>query len=367
MTLLTRAARGTTAALVWLAACGRPALVATPALPPGLALSLAPCAADDAATPPVPDLGPDERIASVTVHGAGAEIGDVALHTQAGAPFDRAAARADLHALWGHSVASRVALTALSTAAGYALAFEVTPARRVIRVELDGVTRDEVPRLAVLEGTLHDGARLARLVASVTSALRDRGHLRASLDATAYPTCDGVVILVSGSLGPRYRVRSIRATGTSTPVTPAELEDDLGHANVAGGAYARQALDVALTRILAREQEAGYFAVTGDIAATPDDEAAAVDVELRISEGPRMRIAVAVDGGTPALRALVAGRLATFDGTTDFHGLRRAADAVDKELARLGQRAERSTDDAAGVYRMRVTIAAAAPARETAP
>jgi outer membrane protein assembly factor BamA len=361
----TRAGPYAASALVALAACSRSVAVAIPTLPAvGPADTCAPEADDAGET--LPDLPANANVVSVSVVGTGPDLDEFELQTKAGAPLDREALRADLHALWQHGVASRVALTATPGPDGYALAFHVTPARRVIRVELDGITRDEVPRLAVLEGTLHDGARLARLAASTQEALRDRGYLRATLDATAHPTCGGVLVLVTGELDRRYRIRTIRATGAAIPVTPAELADDLGHANVPGGAYSRQGLDLALTRILAREQAAGYFGVKGRIDVAPDEPAGLVDVELQITDGPRSRIQVIVDGGTQEMRALAAARVGPLDGTTDFSGLVRALRFLDKEIPKLAGQAAATIEQLPDVYRVRLALAPAAR-REGAP
>src|SRR5882757_1157121 len=98
--------------LVCVIACPQPA---PPEHPPPLAEPRtcpgAPADADEAL-----HLLPTDRIASVTVRGA---VGAIALATKAGAPFDIATVRSDVHALWRATVASHVVVTATPGADGY--------------------------------------------------------------------------------------------------------------------------------------------------------------------------------------------------------------------------------------------------------
>lgn len=271
--------------------------------------------------------------------------------------------RDDLRTLWRSDAAARIAVTATPAPDGYAIAFDVTPTPRVVQVELDGVTRAEVPRLAALEGTLHDDARLVRLVTATQTALREHGYLDASLTATTRTTCAGIVVRVAGTLGQRYRVGALRVLGAAEPVALAELEDDLGHANVPGGTYWSDNLDTAMLRVLARHQQLGYFDTKGHIEAVPDEQTGRVAITVQIDDGPRYRIEVAITGGTPAMRALAAVRLATVDGTHDLRGLQRALTLLDAPLATLGGRIALTCEPLRDVYRVHVALAPDVAAR----
>ncbi len=292
--------------LIVLAACGQPTRSTLPS--PVEALSNGSCASDgvdvDEATS---TLLPTDKVASVAVHGA--ELGDLALETKVGL-FDPFAVRADLHALWRRTVASRISVTATPQPDGYAVEFDVSPARPVVRVEFDGLTRADVPQLALLEGTLHDRGRLARLVASTERSLRDHGYANASLRATTRTTCEGVVVQIAGTVGPRYRAGTMRVIGASLPIAAAELEDDFGHTNARGAAFQRSSLDAALTRVLARERALGHFDATGKVYLVGDEDAHQIDGVLWVNDGPRYRIAVDIVGGTPELRARIDAALA---------------------------------------------------------
>lgn len=347
------------------AACGHPGPPAIRPLSTGAPVSVGACAADaaDATDTELLHLLPTDKVASVTVHGASTEPGDVTLATQAGALFDLAALRADVHALWHHDVASRIAVTATQVPGGYAVAFDITPARRVIRVELEGVTRADVPPLAVLEGTLHDRGRLARLVASAKDTLRDHGYLHASLRATTRATCAGVIVRIAGALGRRFRIGTIRVIGAAAPVAPGDLERDLGHANVPGGAYWKSALDDALDRIVLRDRALGYFDAAGTVDLLRDERTGRVDVVLWITHGAHYSIRVVIEGGTPEMRALVAARVAPVQGTWDLQRLERALAPLAKQLELLGGVA-RFDDKLEDVYRVRLLLVPLAPTGE---
>jgi len=335
--------------------------VAIPTLPAALPEVVDGCTtgAAEAAGPAGWDLLPTDNIVSVTVRGA---PGDVTLATKAGAPLDPEALRADMRELWHRYVASQLAVTTTPVPGGYALTFDVTPARRVVRVELDGMTRADVPRLAMLEGTLHDRGRLARLVASSEATLRNHGYLRATLSATTQTTCEGVVVRIAGSLGRRYAAGKIRVTGAATPVTRADLAYDFGHTNVPGGAYQKDELDAALDRILARERALGYFDATREVHGLLDERTGRVDTDVRITDGPRYRIQVVTEGGTPEMRAFVAAKLAPVEGTRDLERLVRVLSPLDKQLAKLGGHVVRTDEKLAAVYRVQLFLVPLAPA-----
>jgi hypothetical protein len=296
-------------------------------------------------------------IRTAAVSDACAAVGshDVVLATKAGAHFDRDARRADLH-------------TATRDLAGYAIAFELTPPRLVTRVELDGITPGQLPRLSMLEGTLDDRARLARLVVASEDLLRDHGYLDASLRATTRDTCDGVIVRVTGRLGRQYHVRTLRVIGATIPVSRADLEDDLGHANVVGGVYWKTALDDALARMRAREKALGHLDARGELDVALDAQTASVDVVMSITEGPRYRLKLVVEGGTPEMRALVTSAVAPIQNAPDrgteaqFGDAARAEIALDRQLAKLGGQVSLSTDRSGDIFVVKLVISPLATA-----
>ena len=319
--------------LIVLAACGHPGHATSP-------LSNDGCGSD--AVDPDDATGtllPTDKVASVTVHGA--SLGDLVLETKVGL-FDPFAVRADLHTLWRLTLASRIAVTATPQPDGYALAFDVSPARRVIRVELDGLTRAEVPQLALLEGTLHDRGRLARLVESTQASLRDHGYPRASLHADARTTCDGVVVKIAGTLGARYRAGTMRVIGASEPIAAAELEDDFGHTNAPGEAFQHSSLEVALARLLAREHARGFLDAAGKVYVVGDDDTHQIDGYLWIDEGAHYRIELEIVGGTAETSALIDAALTPAKTGRDFDAFERAFSRAVEQVAALGYDLTRS-------------------------
>jgi outer membrane protein assembly factor BamA len=324
--------------LIVLAACGQPgqSTLPRPVEPLSSCPVELPVELDDAATA---TLAPTDKIASVAVHGA--ELGDLVLETKVGL-FDPFAIRGDLHTLWRLSVASRVAVTATPQPDGYAVVFDVTPARPVIRVEFEGMTRADVPQLALLEGTLHDRGRLARLVASTEASLRDHGYAHASLRASTRTTCAGVVVRIAGMLGPRYRAGTMRVIGASEPIAAAELSDDFGNTNAPGKAFHRSSLDAALVRLVAREQARGFFDAAGRVYVVGDDETHQIDGVLWIDDGPRYRIDFEIVGGTQATSALIDAALGPAKAKEDLDAFDRAFARAVEQVAALGYNLTRS-------------------------
>jgi outer membrane protein assembly factor BamA len=312
-------------------------------------------------------LLPTDRITSVTVHGAAVEAGDVTLATKAGSLFDRDALHADLHALWRYGLAQRIAVTATRGLGGYAIAFDITPARRVIRVEFAGVTRAEIPRMSMLEGTLADRRRIAELVGTTEDLLRDHGYVDANLRATTRETCGGVIVRVTGALGRQYHVKTIRAIGATIPVSPA---DDLGQANVVGGVYWKSALDAARDRLVSRARALGHLDAKGELGVAFDKRTASVDVVMKISEGPRYRLRVVIEGGTPEMRALLGSKVAAVEAASDRSVEAARSDvvrvemALDPQLAKLGGHVVMRFDRQGEIYVVNLIISALAPAGE---
>ena len=83
---------------------------------------------------------------------------------------------------------------------------------------------------------------------------------------------------------------------------------------------------------------------------------------MRITGGPRYRIQVVTEGGTPEMRALVAARLAPFEGTRDLDRLERVLLPLDHQLAKLGGHVLRTDEKLADVYRVQLFLVPFAPA-----
>ena len=102
---------------------------------------------------------------------------------------------------------------------------------------MTGAPRSLVPGLVVVEGTLDDPERTARVVQAATEALQWRGYARARIDVTREEGCF-VDLRVAVTLGPHYRIARI-AFATADDFPPAQrlaaLEDSLGTVNTVGG------------------------------------------------------------------------------------------------------------------------------------
>jgi hypothetical protein len=81
-------------------------------------------------------------------------------------------------------------------------------AERVGKVTVIGATAADVPQLAVLEGTLDDAARAARIAAISTEMLRARGYAHAHLAVERHEGC-GTELVVRVDRGPRYTIDKI--------------------------------------------------------------------------------------------------------------------------------------------------------------
>lgn len=236
---------------------------------------------DKLATP-----GEGAAIESVTVHGAGIEGAtlDPPLGTVAGGTYDAGQLRADLRALWASGRASQIVATAHPGAVGYAVDIALTAPPRVARVEIDGVPRADVRLLAVLDGTLLDGARLARLTAAEATWLATRGYLHARLTSTARVTCEGgnavAIVHVTGALGRRYTISHIAIHGSAVPWPRAQIAE-IGGVNAAGGYYDAGEFAQQGYRLGEAHRAAGYLDATSpppDVVISERDATVAIDV-----------------------------------------------------------------------------------------
>ncbi|HEU4729995.1 MAG TPA: hypothetical protein VFT22_18990 [Kofleriaceae bacterium] len=179
---------------------------------------------------------------------------------------------------------------------------------RIHAVRVTGAAASAVPQLAVLEGTLEDPGRTARVGALATSALRARGYAQAKLSIERRPVC-GVELDVQVALGPRYRIAEIafvssrrRPRAEEPPsltdddlpgsTLRAALEDALGTVNALGGVYIEYRMKRALAELERRYRDAGWLEVRfGEPRATYDPRgtvAIEIPVDLEaIVEGRR--------------------------------------------------------------------------------
>src|SRR5262249_39912871 len=120
---------------------------------------------------------------------------------------------------------------------------ELTPvaspcaSNRIGEVTVAGASREAVPQLAVLEGTLGDPERTDRIAEAATSGLRTAGYAKARLAITRRTGCR-VALDVTVALGPRYRIADIAfETDDAFPAADrlAAIEDALGTVNTVGG------------------------------------------------------------------------------------------------------------------------------------
>ena len=180
-----------------------------------------------------------------------------------------------------------------------------------------GAPRALVPALAVLEGTLDDPARTARIVETATEALQWRGYARAQIAIAREVGCF-VELRVQVALGPRYTIG--RITFATTDELPARerlaaLEDALGTVNTVGGVLIEYRLRRALAVLARRYRDAGWLDVAVGTPRTTY-RGRVVDVTIPIAAGERYRVgAIRVRGGDARLRARLLAELAIAPGT----------------------------------------------------
>jgi outer membrane protein assembly factor BamA len=132
---------------------------------------------------------------------------------------------------------------------------------RIGSVTIAGAKRADVPALAVLEGTLDDVDRTARIAQAATEALHWRGYAQAKIAITRSAQCF-TDLHVAVTLGPRYRIASI-AFDTTDDFPHAQrlaaLEDTLGTVNTIGGVLIEYRLQRALDVLAKRYRDAGWL------------------------------------------------------------------------------------------------------------
>ena len=213
-------------------------------------------------------------------------------------------------------------------------------ANRIGAVVVTGAPRRALAPLTVLEGTLDDPARTARIAELATEGLRAAGHARAMIDVTRAVGAGGCGIDLTAhvSPGPRFQIRAIEfQTEDTFPAGErlAVIEDALGTVNTVGGTYIAYRLTRALPELRRRYVDAGWVGV--EIGAPQAIYGARGDVEITvpIKSGPRFTI------GT--IRAIGAGAAARAQ-VLDALGLREGS-YYDRSSVRAGvERAQRMLD-----------------------
>jgi outer membrane protein assembly factor BamA len=180
---------------------------------------------------------------------------------------------------------------------------------RVGSVIVDGGSRDDVPQLAVLAGTLDNPERTERIAAVSTELLRGRGYPRAAVRVSRRRGC-GVELVVTVAKGPKFVIGSIAfATndGFAADARLAAIEDALGTVNSVGGAYVPERLTRALEQLTRRYHELGWLEAEIDPPqATFDETTGKVAVSIAVRAGPRFKIGnVSARGGRRMTRAAV--------------------------------------------------------------
>ena len=214
-------------------------------------------------------------------------------------------------------------------------------ADRVGRVVVAGGSREDVPQLAVLEGTLDNPARTERIAAVSTELLRARGYARAEVRVERRQGC-GVELYVTVDRGPKFRIGSIRFL-TDDPFPPAArlaaIEDALGTINAVGGAYVPERLARGLGELAKRYYEAGWLEAAIDPPqATYDEARGEIALAIAVHAGRRFKIGrIAARGGRRTTRAAVIEALGLaggqwYDAARVRAGLARARREVDERV-----------------------------------
>ncbi len=208
---------------------------------------------------------------------------------------------------------------------------------RVGQVRVTGATKAQVPALAILEGTIDDTTRAARIVEVALERLRAEGHARAAIAITRKQGCF-TDLDVAVTLGPKFKISDIAfATTDEFPARErlAVLEDALGTVNTVGGVYVEYRLQRALTRLQERYRDAGWLEakIAPPVARYGDDTIA---LTIPITPGPRFRVAaIRARGAGAKARAAVLDEIriepgAWYDGTAIRTGIERARRKLDR-------------------------------------
>lgn len=211
---------------------------------------------------------------------------------------------------------------------------------RVGSVTVTGAARSMVPALAVLEGTLDDPARTARVARAATEALHWRGFAQAKIAITKSAQCF-TDLHVAVTLGPEYQIAAI-AFDTNDDFPRAQrlaaLEDALGTVNTIGGVLIEYRLQRALEVLAKRYRDAGWLDVEIGAPAVQYAARGEVHVTIPIAAGTRYRVgAVRALGGNATLRQQLLAQLGIapgtwYDGPAIRRALERARLSIDRRV-----------------------------------
>lgn len=257
---------------------------------------------------------------------------------QAGAPL------AEARTVRAHALTLIVLAGCQAAPRGYAPVATPCTFNRIGEVTVTGAPRDAVPQLAVLEGTIDDPERTARIAESATGALRARGYARARLVITRRTGC-GVGLHVAVTLGPRFRIATIAFDpGDELPDAErlAALEDALGTVNTIGGVYIEYRMKRAIGELERRYRDAGWLTATLGPTRTSYDPAGTVAIEIPVTAGRRFRIgSVKAVGAGPRAREAVLQSLGLHAG--DYYDGPRVRTAIERARHQLARWVELRT------------------------
>lgn len=209
---------------------------------------------------------------------------------------------------------------------------------RIGAVRVAGAPREAVPQLAVLEGTLDDPDRTARIAQQARASLRARGYAGAEVAVTRVAGC-GVDLEVAVALGPRYHIAELAfATDDAFPRAErlAIVEDALGTVNAIGGVYIEYRLTRALAELERRYHDAGWLDARLGAPRTRYRGDGTIAIVVPIAAGPRFRIGsvVAVAAGRQTRQAVLASLGLRAGDYFDGPAIRSAIARARHQLAR---------------------------------
>jgi outer membrane protein assembly factor BamA len=210
---------------------------------------------------------------------------------------------------------------------------------RVGFVTVSGAKRGDVPALAVLEGTLDDVERTARVTQAATETLHWRGYAQAKIAVTRSAQCF-TDLHVAVTLGPKYKIASIAfETNDNFPRAKrlAAIEDTLGTVNTVGGVLIEYRLARGLEILAKRYRDAGWLdaEIGTPVTEYVDNE---VRVTIPIAAGERYRVgAIRALGGNRSVRQQLIEQLgiepgAWYDGPSIRRALDRARHSLDRRV-----------------------------------
>jgi outer membrane protein assembly factor BamA len=242
--------------------------------------------------------------------------------------------------VWQLHAATQVAVTAEPAPGGYAIELALAPPPRVTAVEIDGVRRDQLAALTILEGTLYDAPRLRRLAEAAAAWWRGRGYPHAEVTTQVESDCArGVIVHVIASLGRHYKLARLEIKGSAVAAPATMFERDFGEVNHVGGAYREDLFTEDLGTLITLHERAGWVEARVDkVEHREDDRTSTISASAQIVAGARARLGpLVVEGGTAAQRAVVVQRYSPLvDHWYDGEALRLAGIAVELALADLG-------------------------------